>query len=155
MQKIPQTFSSYIWGLFQPYITYSSLCFSQFFDFRKCSSPGQNLPDSCRYKWLQCLALAVAPGMEHLQLPRAPCISSGCCHSSCWFQNPPPAVPLLCVQELTRSWDGAHFLNEHKLGLDGTCKKIQRTGKSLFKCWCVFVRAAKQFSLPLIQSTKK
>lgn len=48
------------------------------------------------------------------------------------------------------TWTVSQFLNEHKPGLDGTCKRIQRTGKTLFKCWHIFVRAAKQFYLPVI-----
>lgn len=66
-----------------------------------------------------------------------------------------PAVPLLVTfVRLKSNWAVEHFMNEYKLRLDGTCKRIQRTRKTLFEHWHVFKRAAKQFSLPVIPSTQ-
>lgn len=104
------------------------------FDFRKCSSPRQNLPNSCMYEWLCCLALNAAPGVEHLPAaqkkpePRASPLTAVILHGA--SKSPPPAVPLLpcsgadkqlnwCTfSEWAQTWTWWHLQKNSKDGED-------------------------------------
>lgn len=49
-----------------------------------------------------------------------------------------PAVPLLVAfVRLKSNWAVEHFMNEYKLRLDGTCKRIQRTRKTVRALTCL------------------